>query len=184
MNHLIFNWGVKWSVHTRFIKCFFFRSCHRNVQQRKWNAKHATFILKIRITWASYFGFGSHTDHWNEVPGLMGSKQISSHEAMNPWSRVPHMYIWPLQRQLIHHVAFTLISLMLQFTGNAAASEYHPNVQLWVSSTCFVLEETQRAQNAGICLEGFLHFITHMRIRLRFFLCKRFSIISFWEGKV
>lgn len=61
------------------------------MQQRKWNAKHATFILKIRITWASYFGFGSHTDHWNEVPGLMGSKQISSHEAMKPCASHVHM---------------------------------------------------------------------------------------------
>lgn len=57
----------------------------------KWNAKHAKFILKIQITWASYFGFGSHTDHWNEVPGLMGSKLISSHEAMKPCASHVHM---------------------------------------------------------------------------------------------
>lgn len=182
MNHLIFNWGVKWSVHTRFIKCFFFSGVATEM------CNNASGMQRTqRLFWKSelleqvILGL-AHT----QITGMrfLGSWGQNKFPLMKPWSHVPHMYIWPLQRQLIHHVAFTLISLMLQFTGNAAASEYHPNVQLWVSSTCFVLEETQRAQNAGICLEGFLHFITHMRIRLRFLLCKRFSIISFWEGKV
>lgn len=94
MNHLIFNWGVKWSVHTRFIKCFFFQELpqKRATTQVECKARNVYFenpnyLSKLFWVWLTHRSL-----EWGSWAHGVKTNFLSwSHESMKPCASHVHM---------------------------------------------------------------------------------------------